>query len=91
MFFFQFSIPHTAYFNAKDWASVRRYRKEFVKVEAQLRDVLINSQRIAVLKSGLVMDVALSYGVPICVGLPGNMEKHMEKQMENSSTKALQQ
>ena len=82
-----FSIPHTAYFNAKDWASVRRYRKEFVKVEAQLRDVLINSQRIAVLKSGLVMDVALSYGLPNCIGLPGNMEK----QMENLATKALQQ
>lgn len=86
-----FSIPHTTYFNAKDWASVKRYGEEFVKVKAQLHNVLTHSRRyshrIAVLKSGLVMDVALSYRLPNHIALPGNMQK----QMEDLAMKALQQ
>lgn len=82
-----FSIPHTVYFNVKDWASMRKYREEFVKVKAELREVLSNSRRVAVLKSGLVMDVSLSYGLPNYIDLPGEMER----QMEGLAMRALQQ
>ena len=66
---------------------MRKYREEFVKVKAELREVLSNSRRVAVLKSGLVMDVSLSYGLPNYIDLPGEMER----QMEGLAMRALQQ